>query len=243
MNLRLGYAVSSKSKSTKDLINKLKYILKYQDDVIELSLTRESKMQHSYNSKLIKLINKFSYRSIHAPVLDINLEKVKYPSKRGKILLDRIDEIVKKVNPEVLLFHPDTVTDFTWLYKRYGNLIAFENMDKEKDFGKTVKDLEIVFKKCPKAKWVFDLNHIYTNDKSMRSTGKFYTSFSNRLCHYHLSSFGGFHDCFCHTHEDIIFEGLTDFSKPVVHEGGVIEKELIKEESEYIKKYLVENSR
>ena len=156
-------------------------------------------------------------------------------------MLRKINNLIAKIKPNVLLFHPDCVNDFNWLNKRYDDLLAFENMDKEKLFGRTINDLKEVFYQCTNAKWVFDLNHLYTNDKTMKSAKDFYNAFSDKLCHYHLSSYGGFHDCFCKTHEDKILEGLTDLSKPIVHEGNVVERGLLQEESEYIKKNISDN--
>ena len=78
-------------------------------------------------------------------------------------------------------------------------------MDSKKNFGKSVEDMRQVFTKSPQAKFVFDINHIYTNDKTMASASDFFNEFKHRLAHYHVSSLGDFHDCFCLTHEDVIF--------------------------------------
>jgi hypothetical protein len=239
MGIKLGYSVSSTSKNPDDLLRKLKKLAEQQTDVIELGLTREEKFQHKFTKEIVKYIRQFKYRSIHTPILDLELKPLRYPSKAAKRLLKIIDNLAADIDPSVVLFHPNIVGDFDYLNKRYGSLVAFENMDSRKDFGKTVEDMKKVFKKSPMAKWVFDVNHLYTNDSSMKSARLFYKAFGDKLVSYHISSLGDRHDCFCRTHEDVILTAVTDLSKPMVHEGNVLEKNLLHEEENYIKKFFL----
>lgn len=241
MELKLGYAVSSTSKDPGELLQKLQKLAERQTDVVELSLTRKEKFQHEFTKEIINLIRQFKYRSIHAPILDLDLKPLRYPSETAEKLLKIVDNLISVVDPAVVLFHPDIVDDFNYLNSRYDSLIAFENMDSKKNFGRTVKDMKNVFKKSPRAKWVFDVNHLFTNDSSMSSANYFHEAFGDRLTHYHISGFGGLHDCFYRTHEDVILSAVTDLSKPMVHEGGVLEKDLLDEEEGYIKKVFLKD--
>jgi len=73
----------------------------------------------------------------------------------------------------------------------------------------------------------------------MSRANQYYQKFKKRLCHYHLSGYGGFHDCLCLTREDIILKGITDYSKPIISEGAAKNmKEIIQREHRYILKKL-----
>lgn len=236
----LGVAISSESKTPDELITDLKSLLNLEDSAVELSLTVEEKLQHVWNQDIFTLVKKFHYRSIHAPVKTTDGRLLSYPSSKGKQLLEIIDGIAKGMQADTVLFHPDLITDFTYLNQKYGSRLAFENMDQSKPFGKTIEDLEMVFQQSPQAKWVFDINHSYTTDPTMTSAAKFYTHFKDRLCHYHISSFGGFHDCFVNTHEDIILQGIKDLKHPFIHEGHCFQKGIWLAEKEYIERMLSE---
>jgi hypothetical protein len=238
MKIKLGFAVSNLSDDSNDLVRNIEKVLELDNEAFELSLTRVEKLKQKFTNKTFDLIKKFKYRSIHTLVKDSNLKNVYYPSREYSKWKETYDFLIQKINPNALVFHPDLIKDFEWLNKEYGSLIAFENLDKEKKFGLTIKDLDIVFDKCKKAKFVFDLNHLYTNDKSMKSASIFYNHFKSRITHYHISGFGGFHDCFCRTKEDVILTGISDLTLPLIHEGNALEKNLIEEESEYILKRL-----
>jgi hypothetical protein len=51
-----------------------------------------------------------------------------------------------------------------------------------------------------------------------------------------LSAFGGFHDSFYRTGEDVILKGVTDLTVPIIHEGNVLKGgiESLKTEHQYI---------
>lgn len=170
--IKLGYAIIC-DKGVEDLIAKLDKILKQQIHAIEFSPTRVNGLEINITKSLIKRFKSFEYRSIHAPVKDNNSKYIYYPEHKSQKVLDKIDRFIQEIDPQVLVFHPDQIHDFNWLNKRYGSLLAFENMDKRKDFGKTIGDMKEVFEEAPKAKWVFDINHLYTNDKTMKSAQAF----------------------------------------------------------------------
>ena len=112
-------------------------------------------------------------------------------------------------------------------------------MDKRPKFGKSIKDLKYVFKMVPHAKWVFDVNHLFTNNPSMSKADEYYTALGDRLCHYHFSGYGGFHKCISISREDIIFSGLTDLTKPIINEGADEKmKDVISKEHEYVLNHL-----
>lgn len=231
--IKFGPAVSSKNGDPIELTNYLSQALSFSDEAIELSLTKIDKIGNSITEEVLSLLNKFKYKSIHLPVVN-NGDFISYPDKSVEESLKIIDGIIGKISINVVLIHPDQVRDFDWAKSRYGSLLAFENMDSKKKFGKTLEEMMRVFKICPKAKWVFDVNHLYTNDKSMKSSNDFFSSLSDRLTHYHISGYGGFHDALCLSKEDIILKGIKSLDCPIIDEGNLLEKGVLEKEYKYI---------
>lgn len=226
MNIKFGPSIDGS-------IEEAKAAFAFSNEVVEIGFTRISKI--IYAKRAINLISKFKYRSIHMPVLNDN-NIIHYPDPSIDKWLNVIDIIITEINPHTILFHPDQVDNFNWANKKYGNRLAFENMDSRKSFGKTVEDMSKVFELCPNAKFVLDVNHAYTNDKTMKLADSFYSIFRDRLIHYHLSGFGGFHNALCTTREDIILNGIKSFDIPIVHEGNLLANNLLKKEFKYISK-------
>lgn len=232
MKIRFGPAVDSKRADAKELISYIETALRFSDEAIELSLTKTSKVVYDVNVSV--LLKKFKYRSVHLPVLKNGDEFISYPDDSIEKEIKIIDQFIEEISPNTVLVHPDQIRDFEWATRKYGPLLAFENMDVRKKFGKTVEDMEFVFNKCPEAKWVFDLNHIYTNDNSMDLAVKFFTKFKNRLTHYHISGYGGFHDALCLSQEDVIIKGLLSLDYPIIDEGRLLPKGVLEKEFDYI---------
>ena len=187
----------------------------------------------------IEELKKFQYLSIHAPAVIYDgdeKEQMRYPSEGAEEALEKIMEIAKETNADTVIVHSDLVDDFDWLSKKIGNLLAIENMDIKKSFGKTIKDLEKIFSQTPDLKLVCDVNHIYTMDDSMKLAKSFHSAFGDMICHYHLSGYGGFHSALHISREDIILEGIKDFSKPIIDEGRALRdgKESLLKENKYI---------
>lgn len=228
------------------LKERIKLFLLLESDSIELSYIDAKKFEEELDEEDIDNLRKFKYRSIHAPVFITpdgiyeNRKVLFYPAENTKEILNQIIEVADKIQADTILFHPDNITDFAALEKIFGERLAFENLDSRKEKFNQVKDLRQAYLLAPKAKFVLDVNHIYTMDKTMSLARDFYDNFKDRLCHYHLSAFGGFHDCFISTGEDIILKGLIDLEIPIIHEGNALKNGLIslKAEHQYILNHL-----
>jgi hypothetical protein len=239
--LKLGYSTGV-VKSKLSFKERVKLIWEIEKEAIELCYTRSERLKEDIDNESLQLIRQFKYISIHAPVKrttnPITNEgiSIRYPSQEANQIIKKINHILQETKAQTILFHPNLVDDFDWLNKIFKDKLAFENMDVDKKFGKSIKDLTHAFQKAPGAKWVFDLNHLYTVDPTMKLSDKFYKAFREKLCHYHLSGFGGFHDCLCLTKEDVILKGIKDFSVPIIHEGSATRegKNLLIRENKYI---------
>ena len=237
--LKLGYSLGAGKNSRytfKERLKMLSFVEKY---AIELGYVAANRLEEALDVEDIREIKKFGYRSIHAPAIlneYENPEWIRYPSNKAEKIIEKLIEIANAINAQTILFHPDLVDDFSWLNNKIGKRIAFENMDVKKSFGKSVEDMVNVFSKAPEAKWVCDVNHLYTIDPTMKLAEDFHRAFGDRISHYHLSAYGGFHDCFNVSHEDIILKGIQDLSVPIIHEGRALRDGLpsLLKENEYI---------
>jgi hypothetical protein len=240
--IKLGYSLGVGPNPKYIRKERIKLLLSFEDEAVELDYVVADRLEEKLDAEDIQRLKKFKYISIHAPALTAEGGKwIKYPSNEAEKIINQIISIANEVNVKTIVFHPDLVDDFNWLYEKVGDRLAFENMDLSKSFGKTVQDLERIFREVPNAKWVCDVNHIYTIDVSMELTNNFHQMFHDRLCHYHLSGYGGFHDCLYISQEDIILEGIKDFSVPIIHEGRAIRDGLdsLSKENRYILDILI----
>jgi hypothetical protein len=243
--MKLGFNLSIERKTENQIIEEIEYYYSVSDQVIELSLTSLYGILNFPFEKISPLLKQFQYRSIHLPVITgedrQNNEFLVYPHKKLDQYINVIKEVAKEVGIQTYILHPDQVMDFDWANQEFGNLLGFENMDNKKKFGRTVSEMEEVFKKCPQANFIFDVNHLYTNDFSMNSASSFYSAFKDRLTHYHISALGKDHDSFTAFPREIsILDGVFDMNVPMVHEGYKISYANAKEEHTKILEYIKE---
>ncbi len=216
---KIGFSTGDINEET-TISHWLKSYSKLHLPAIELGFTRAERLFKSkFEPGDTKILQKFGHISLHAPV-KYDDEFVRYPSKKSDEFEKKLINTLQESRAQYILFHPDLVDNFDYLDNLYGDKLVFENMDNRKPFGKIVSELEMVFEKLPNAKWVCDINHIFTNDKSMKSAKQWHEQLGNKLVYYHISAFGGFHSLFIDNTDEInILNGLLDKSKPMIHEG------------------------
>lgn len=204
-------------------------------DACEISTLLESQLDIVLKDldKLSFFPRTFKYKSLHAPAVDLV-----YAPYMDIKLIEKLNIVISELKIDLILFHPDVVADIPWLIKQFKINIAFENMDVKKKFGTSVSDLKKVFKQAPSAFWVFDVNHAYSIDPTMNLAKDLFDNFKDRLAHYHLSGYKGFHCCLSESNEIDILLGIQDLSKPIIHEGGAGKnKELLIQEHNYVINY------
>lgn len=238
--MNLGFNLSIANKSIIDVKKEITEYYKAGDTAIELSLTDLEGILEFPFSEIYDDLLKFKYISVHLPVIyrDSSNNKVflTYPSPIVDPHIKVIQKIADTLKIKTYVLHPDQVKDFNWCSKEFGKLLGFENMDNRKEFGKSIQDMQTVFDQCPEAKWIFDINHLYTNDPTMESAKQMYETFKTRLTHYHISAFGGFHSSFTkNPHELVILKGVLDNQHPLIHEGYKYSDLNISEELNLIK--------
>lgn len=181
--------------------------------------------------KHLDIVNQFEYRTIHLPYL-------KQKADNDPKLNEALQKLIDEVGAQNFTFHPMNTPHLSWLSDEFGSQICAENMDWQKDFGQTVEDLKNVFAELPDAGWTFDVNHVLTNDPTLKLGYELYRAFAQQLRQYHLSGFGGGdlpHTLIADTKQDQIINLIKDRSKPIILESlGSINLERYQEELDYV---------
>jgi hypothetical protein len=187
--------------------------------VVELSAIREPELVPLLRSLDGLDLSHFSYISIHAP---------SYFSPEAEAgIFEALYEIRHRGWP--IIVHPDTLHDFS-LWKRLGNLLCIENMDKRKPSGRTVRELERIFDEFSQASFCFDIGHARQVDTSMTEAYRMLKRFSSRLRQVHISEVNT-----QNKHDRLSFVSILGFqevthlippSTPVIIESIVTEDEI-----------------
>lgn len=119
----------------------------------------------------------FNYVSLHAPT-DFSPEQERsVAASLLKVALEKGWRVV---------VHPDCIGDVD-AWKPFGDLLCIENMDKRKNVGRTVGELEAVFAKLPLARLCFDIAHARQVDTTMTEAYRVLARFGERIVQIHMS--------------------------------------------------------
>jgi len=124
------------------------------------------------------------------------------------------------------------VEDFS-VFDGLGFTVAFENMDNRKESYRRPEDFEKLLSRNEKFRAVLDVNHIYTNDPSMKLAGLFYEKIGDKIAQIHLSGYAQLHDPLFQTKQKKIIESIQDFTVPIIIESTLESKDL-ENERDYI---------
>jgi hypothetical protein len=143
---------------------------------VELSAIRENELVPLLHSLEDLDLPQFSYVSIHAP---------------SSFSREAEGEIFRGLYATghhgwPIVVHPDTLHDFS-LWRKLGDLLCIENMDKRKQSGRTVPELELLFQEFPQASFCFDIGHARQVDTSMIEAYRMLKQFRSRLRQVHIS--------------------------------------------------------
>jgi hypothetical protein len=215
--MKLGFATgNTENLKLADWCTRLKNI---PTNYIEVGFGNTNRIPEVIDDEIVESLSSFDWISIHGTVHDGD-KILRYPSKEADYAIGKMLELVSKCKIKAVLFHPDLVDDFEYLNKLFGDKLAFENMDNRKDFGNTIEDMQKVFDLSPQAKWVCDVNHIFTLDPTMSIAKKFHEEFRDRLSHYHISSYGEkIHCLFQDSMKNEILNGVMNLDVPMINEG------------------------
>lgn len=203
---------------------------KCSSEVFEICINSLSEV--SRLSRITGSVKNFAYKSIHLPT-DVIYKK----DEQTERLLDVVVDCYKEINADLILVHPDLVESWE-IFEQYNLNWAIENMDDRKEKYKTAEELEAFFKMKPDWKLVLDLNHCYTNDKTMKLADDIIDKFNNRIVEIHLSGNLNLHDPLFKTKQNFILDYCRKLDVPVVIESVFDSVDDVIKEYKYIKEYL-----
>ncbi len=196
---------------------------------VELGFIRLNDM-NEFDKITAEDLKGFDYVSFHTP-------KFEYDNGReSAAILNKIknfDDNVRKL--DLAVFHPDNLKEFSSL-DSIGLPIGIENMDSRKISYKNAADFKIILAEHPNFNLVFDVNHIYTNDPSMKLAAEFYREFGSRIAEIHLSGFAGLHEPIFETKQAEILKSIQNPDVPIIIES-LLNSGNIKKEKEYIEEW------
>lgn len=205
-------------------------------NIIELSCSYEERIPLLENIKKSDL-ESFKKVSLHAPS-SIFLKK----DRELKLILNTIQEACKRLEIDYIIVHPNIVRNWN-IFNDYTFQVAIENMDRYGETGKTVKELANIFNH-KNYKLVLDLNHCFTNDKTMKLADEFIKSFKDKICEIHLSGYkdkNNLHVPLHKTRQVNIIKVVPNKRIPIIIESECKDFNEAKKEYFYIKNYLLEN--
>lgn len=85
-----------------------------------------------------------------------------------------------------IVVHPDSIKCRA-LWGALGSRLALENMDRRKDVGRNVEELDSFFNDLPEARFCFDVGHARQWDPSMTQAYRLLRAFRDRLVQLHVS--------------------------------------------------------
>lgn len=191
---------------------------------VELGLVEPSRIQSGWLDRVsAEDVAGFDYVSLHAPT-------IRYGNREeSKAVLEKIAGFHATVRRlDLVVVHPNLIEDFSVLAAT-GLPIGLENMDWRKDSMKNPEEFRGIFAEHPDWKLVLDLNHVFTNDRTMSLAREFYRVFGNRIAHHHVSGFVSLHDPLFKTHQRQIPGAIEKPDVPVIDESGMAAGELEKE--------------
>jgi len=143
---------------------------------VELSALRQNELIPLLDALPSLDLRAFRHISIHAPS--------QFEENREAASWECLEERCPGELPIVL--HPDAITDFG-LWRELGNRVCIENMDKRKPAGRSLRELDAIFKELPNATFCFDIGHARQFDPTMTEAWLILKEFAPRLCQVHVS--------------------------------------------------------
>jgi len=197
-------------------------------DIVEIHLSKEKDIDDFLNKDID--FSCFNLVSIHAPRISGKKEDDLYR------LLTKLRFLKEKYGIYNFVFHVEKETNWELLAKFKDISISIENMDNDKNTGKSLQKVGEIISRY-NFNLTLDLQHCYTNDKSMSLACDFHKEFKNKIIEYHIS---GFCPKFKHyplfkTKQDRIIKALEMKNIPMVIESTFDKESDAKKEIDYIK--------
>jgi len=159
---------------------------------VELSALRDHELAPLMDALKNLELAAYNYVSVHVPS--------KFKSLSEAAVADALRPCHSLGIP--LVVHPDVIKE-PWRWAPFGSLLCIENMDKRKNTGRTLGELEPFFSTFPDATFCLDLAHARQVDSTMTEARLMLRRFGNRLRQVHMSEL----DAACR-HEPLSFASI-----------------------------------
>ena len=117
-----------------------------------------------------------------------------------------------------VVFHPETIADFS-AFRGVPYTIGIENADYRKKFGRRCEDFEKIFRQYETWGWVWDANHSFSHDPTMRAAQTMLQAFGDRMLGIHLSGFREYHELIYQTKQMDILQAIPHGNTPIIIES------------------------
>lgn len=174
MSRSIGFSTGALAQS--DFRRGLSLMVRQGLGAVELSALRDAELRPLLEALNSLDVTDYHYVSFHAPSQLTSLSEAE--------LVQLLHTLLPRRWP--IIVHPDTITDFR-LWADFGEWLCIENMDKRKPIGRTVEELEQIFKKLPHASFCFDIGHARQVDPTMSQAAFLLRAYSDRLKQLHVS--------------------------------------------------------
>jgi sugar phosphate isomerase/epimerase len=177
----VGFSTGDFENPRLSLNNRIKFC-DYLGEALELSFrTPKDLFDFKLTNKIIKEIIQHKYVTIHAPFINVKYK----PNKNTDTIIKKLGYLCKKLPIKGIVIHPHLVEDFSILEKSKLPFLI-ENMDKRKNVGTHPSHFKEYAKKYQFG-FVFDIQHAFEHDPSMRLGKEILKIMGNRLQHMHVS--------------------------------------------------------
>lgn len=178
----VGFSTSCLRRSDIPLSERIKFYHSLGADAIELSLPMLDKLKKfKLSEEIIKDIKKYDFVTIHAP-----FRGVRYGSdKKTKDIIDKLKYLCDQLPIEGIVMHPHIIDDFSFI-KNSKLPFLFENMDSRRSFGTQPSHFKELIRNYDFG-FVFDVQHTYEHDSSMKLAREIIQAMGKNLKHMHVS--------------------------------------------------------
>ena len=180
----------------------------------------------------------FDFVSLHTPCRVTPTSKKQY-----RKILDAIQMAHNRLNFDVVVLHPDPAEKWDDL-KQYDLPFAIENMDALHRIGTTIEEIKTIVEKYD-FKVVIDVNHIFTNDITMKLHAEFVEALGDKVIEFHLSGYANFfadkvdvdsiHYPLFRMNQENIIKAIKNKKIPIIIESELVELADAAKELKYIK--------
>jgi len=139
-----------------DFRHALEVLSGLQASAIELSALRFTELHPLVNCLDELELSRYDYVSFHAPS--------KFTRSEEQDVISCLLRVRERGWP--IIVHPDSMHE-RQAWRQLGQSLCFENMDKRKPIGRTIDELDTVFRDFPDAGLCFDLGHAHQVDRTM----------------------------------------------------------------------------